>query len=76
MTEWHLIDSAPRDGRFLVYGGTWVCEHSDWDRDFSIEPMFMVTRKDGGPFLIADTEYYKPVVENPTHWMRPEPPKV
>jgi hypothetical protein len=79
MTEWQPIETAPRQGRYLVWGGIIRSDaFSDYtnkyivlvevDCDDDLEPIC---------FSVADSEYYSPSIENPTHWMPlPKPPPV
>lgn len=63
MTEWQLIETAPRDGAFLAFCDAEIIEDryvvAMWDRN--------------------DGEFYRPFDDEficPTHWMPlPEPPE-
>ena len=86
--QWWPIDTAPDEGRFLVFGGKLVGELGDI-KEMPDVPIFMVRGKfrllsefrpllktENHVFNIADTEYYACQVVNPTHWMPlPEPPE-
>lgn len=76
MSEWLPIDSAPKSGSFLVYGGEWVSESKDGN-DKSSSKVAHVNKRDGYRKLyIANSDEFWPWVENPTHWMPlPESPK-
>lgn len=68
---WRDISTAPKDGRFLVYGGK---QNSDLGGG---EPskVALIDRYLGGQFDVADTCYYHVWVEGPTRWMpEPQPP--
>lgn len=65
---WRPIETAPKDGRFLVFGGTW---RGDWSGENQSPRAVMIDRDDAA-FSVADTEYYGPEIVAPTHW-RPLP---
>jgi hypothetical protein len=70
VSEWQPIETAPKDGRFLVAGGKWKGE---WygTKDYS-----GVALVEADSFYIANAEYYSPCIDSPTHWQPlPEPPK-
>lgn len=66
MTDWQLIDTAPEEGRFLVFGGTWIGEVSG---EHPSPRAVMVDRRYGPEFSVADAEYYGAEIKSPTHWM-------
>lgn len=86
--QWRPIETTPDEGRFLVFGGTFVHEVSDMD-DAPDVPIFMVSGRGKlssafwslikvatHVFDVADNEYYACQVVDPTHWMPlPEPPE-
>lgn len=69
---WMPIESAPKKGSFLIYGGSWVGE-SDDGRQESDSLVAMVNRNGRPRFYIANSDEFWPWVEGPTHW-RPLPP--
>ena len=86
--SWRPIETAPDEGRFLVFGGTFVHEVSDMDNAPDV-PIFLVSGRRNLDsafwslfkvatyvFDVADNEYYACQVVDPTHWMPlPEPPE-
>lgn len=79
MTDWKPIESAPKDGTFvLLGGGKYYCE----ERDGYVEgPCVASLHKDKGGYddwLIAGCEggYVWVAYDTPTHWMPlPHPPQ-
>lgn len=67
---WMPIETAPRDGKFLVRDGTW---HGKVASTPKLSDVAMVERSDGGAFEVSDTDYYTAYITNPTGWM-PRPP--
>lgn len=68
--EWQSIETAPRDGKFLVRDGTW---HGEVASTPKLSDVAIVERSDGGAFEVSDTDYYTAYITNPTGWM-PLPP--
>jgi hypothetical protein len=64
---WLPIESAPRRGSFLVFGGEWVGESKDRN-ERSQATITMVHRTGRGEFWVANAEEYWPWIEGPTHW--------
>ncbi|MFN8993216.1 MAG: DUF551 domain-containing protein, partial [Pseudomonadota bacterium] len=66
---WQPIETAPKEGRILVYGGTWEGELG------GKEPA-RVALVYAESLCVADTCYYDAWIVDPTHWMPlPEPPE-
>ena len=73
--KWMPIESAPRKGKFLVFGGEWVGEAKDGN-ERQPAAITMVHRNHRATFYVSDAEEYWPWIEGPTHWMSlPEPPE-
>lgn len=64
---WLPIESAPRRGSFLVFGGEWVGESKDRN-ERSQASITMVHRTGRGEFWVANAEEYWPWIEGCTHW--------
>ena len=87
--KWRPIETAPKSGRFLVYGGVLVGEVPGMDQPPKEQAIFLVDGEtsllpeysDGASdddivFWVPYTDFYSVQVVNPTHWMPlPEPPK-
>jgi len=75
LTNWQPIETAPRDGTWILLTGGSV----DWDWDGDSKPrvvaaQFRERNADSWQFAWFDAGYYGEY-ENPTHWMPlPEPP--
>lgn len=72
MTEWQLIETAPKDGREILIYGYWEGELHDTNDWPSIYHAYL----DDDCYYIVGCEYYGARVKCPTHWMPlPELPK-
>lgn len=67
---WMPIETAPKDGRFLVRDGVWYGEVA---AESKLSDVALVQRENGGAFDVSDTDYYSAYIVNPTGWM-PLPP--
>lgn len=70
MAGWRPIETAPKDGKFLVRDGVW---HGEVAAKTKLSDVALVQRDDGGAFEISDTDYYSAYIVNPTGWL-PAPP--
>ena len=67
--SWLPIESAPKEGEFLVYGGTWFCNATD------NENPALISHVTGPDFDVSGTFFYVVCIINPTHWRPlPSPP--
>ena len=81
-TLWKPIETAPKYGPFLVYGGTFRSKlYSDSENLQAVKvssravDLYFFNVSDFA-FYIADTDCHELWVVNPTHWMPlPQPPK-
>ena len=72
-TPWWPIETAPKEGEFLVCGGMCVPDFGkEWE---NIIAHVEIEDNDSG-YFICNVAYYPVEVVNPTHWMPlPELPK-
>ena len=69
MIDWQPIETAPKDGRILVYGGT-------LENDLRGKEPSGIALVYAETLCVADTCYYDAWIVEPTHWMPlPEPPE-
>ena len=68
--KWQSIETAPKDGKFLVRDGVWYGEGAP---ESKLSDVALVQRENGGAFDVSDTNYYSAYIFNPTGWM-PLPP--
>lgn len=74
MMEWRPIETAPKEGSFLVFGGKWIGESDDGQNE-SYSGVAMVNRNSRPRFYVANEDEFWPYISNPTHWMPlPAPP--
>lgn len=77
--QWQPIETAPKDGPFLVHGGMYRSElYADSKTREAVivsgrAPYTMFHNKGDILFYVADANYPEEWVVNPTHWM-PLPP--
>ncbi len=76
MSAWQPIETAPKKGSFLVFGGWWVSDSKDGN-DRQLSAVAHVNRSYGyRKFHVANADEFWPHIENPTHWMPlPMPPE-
>jgi hypothetical protein len=65
MAEWQPIETAPTEGRFLVYGGTWISEENlEWRIPSGVALVQAdensVIREQRSPFSRPPARYYSP----------------
>jgi hypothetical protein len=65
MAEWQPIETAPMEGRFLVFGGTWISEEDlEWRRPSGVALIeaneSSVVREQRGPYSRKSGRYYSP----------------
>lgn len=69
---WMPIESAPKKGSFLVFGGNWVSASKDGNEQQK-SGVAHVNRAYGyRKFHVANADEFWPHIEDPTHW-RPLP---
>ncbi len=80
--QWQPIETAPKSGPFLVYGGLLGGDLFDDVENLEVVKVSgryadsINFKKSDAVFEVADADYYGVWVVNPTHWMPlPEAPK-
>ena len=80
--QWQPIETAPKGGPFLVYGGelggelSYPAKSTEAVKVSGRAADNLYHKKGDVVFEVADTDYYAVWVVNPTHWMPlPEAPE-
>ncbi len=74
MSEWMPIESAPKEGPFIVFGGAWCGEINGVEHG-QCGPWIVAPC--GARFDVMGTDAYSAWVIEPTHWMPlPPPPEI
>lgn len=72
MNEWQPIETAPKEGKFLVAGGTWM---GDVSANHPNE--ITIVERDFELFSECGGDFYSSCIKEPTHWMPlPAPPTI
>lgn len=69
--EWQLIETAPKDGTFIILGGG---EWGDDDTETAERVMIARWERDNWMVCVAEGGYSLFPYDDPTHWMH-APPK-
>lgn len=70
MSAWQPIETAPKEGYILVYGGIW---QGDWAGG-NEPPDPLISLVDAKTFYHPHGLYYSTWINNPTHWQPLPPP--